>query len=325
MTPGSPPPPRVHLGIVAYVWGALHQDRLLLDCIAPAVADLRRQGLAHRFWLDRFDARGPHVFAVLTLAREAAPEIAGRLAARLSDHLAAHPSSKTLIPEQLARRHEETRQRRQCEADGRPGFAANNSFEIFEHPPRGYPFWLSAGLAGEEELWDLVADLTLWTIGRLAARPGSPAIAAARRWIASIDRELRLAGGRPEEYWRYHVPTLIPDLFAAMGPEEKDAALTELAAGVGTRHPDLVQAWQEVATAGPVWPGLPRMINLILRGSPEPFLPWPLLREIDHCVLKQLGVPAVLQIPPTLYAWRRSSGEGRSLRNADPSGLAPLP
>lgn len=300
------PPPTVNLGIVTYVWGALYQDRLMLECLAPAVVELRRQGLARRFWLDRYDARGPHLFAVLALPREAMPETAARLSDRLGDYLAAHPSSETLTPEQLARRHEETRQRRQCEVDGRPGFAPNNSFEIFEHPPRGYPFWLSARLAGEEDLWDLVADLTLWTIGRLADRPGSPAMAAALRWIASVDRELCLAGARPADYWLHHVPTLIPDLFAGMGPEEQSAALTGLAADVGDRNPAFAQAWEEVAEVGPVWPGLPGMIRLILEGSAALSSPWPLLREIDHCVLKQLGVPAVLQIPMTLYAWRRN-------------------
>jgi hypothetical protein len=300
-------PPTVHLGMVAYVWGTQHQDRLMLECLAPAVAELRRQGLARGFFLDRYDARGPHLFAVLTVPREAMREIAGRLAERLGNHLAAHPSSAALTPEQLARRHEETRGRRQCELDGRPGFAANNSFEIFEHPPHGYPFWLSAGLTGEEELWDLVADLTLWAIGRLAARPGSPAIAAALRWVASVSRELRLAGVRPTDYWLHHAPTLIPDLFQEMEPEERAATLTELAADVGATNPAFAQAWREVDDAGPVWPGLPGMVRLILGGRTPLPSPWLLLREIDHSVLKQLGVPAALHITAALYAWRRSA------------------
>lgn len=288
----------VHLGITAYVWGAVHQDRLLLDCLAPAVAELRRQGLVRRFWLDRLDIRGPHVFALLGVPSEAAPGIAGRLEARLGEHLAAHPSTLEIAPERLARRHEETRGRRLCEVHRRPGFAANNSFEIFEHPARGYPFWLSAGLAGEDEMWDLLADLPLWTVGQLAARPGSPAMAAARRWIASVDRELRLAGHPPADYWRHHAASLIPDLFEGMGPEETAETLTRLAADVGDREPDLAQAWEET---GPVWPGLPELIRLAVPA-------WPLLREIDHITVKQLGVPAVLEIPMVLYAWRRNAG-----------------
>lgn len=300
---------RVRLGLVAYVWGALHQDRLLLECLAPLVAGLRRQGLASGFWFDRFDARGPHLFAVLTVPREEAAEIAGRLEEAIGAHLAAHPSFKIHTPEQLARRHEETRQRRPCEVDERPGFGLNNTFEIFEHPERGYPFWLSDGLAGEDELWDLVTDLTLWTIGQLAARPGSPATAAAQRHVASVSTELRRAGARPADYWLHHAPTLIPDLFTGMSPEQRAATLTDLAADVGAANPALAESWRE-AEAAPSWAGLPAMIRRILRGSggnPAIPPPWPLLREIDHIVLKQLGVPAVLQIPMVLYAWRRSA------------------
>lgn len=298
-------PPTVHLGLVAYVWGPLFQDRLLLECLAPAVAELRRDGLARRFWMDRYDARGPHIFAVLTVPREVAPEVSSWLAERLSEHLAAHPSTANLTTEQLARRHQETRQRRLCEAHGRPGFAANNSFEIFEHPPSGYPFSLSTGLDGEEELWDLVTDLTLWTIGLLADRPGSPAMAVARRWVASVDRELRLAGAQPSDYWRHHVRTLLPDLFEGLGPEETSAALTELVAGVRTTSPALLRAWQETAETGPVWPRLPELIRL-LGSRPALPAPWTLLREIDHALLKQLGLPVILHTPLVLYAWQRS-------------------
>jgi hypothetical protein len=298
----------VRLGIVVYLWGALHQDRLLVECLAPAVAELRRQGLARGFWFDRFDVRGPHLFAVLFVPRAAVPEISGRLAEQLGGHLAAHPSTKVHRPEHLARRDEESRLRRQCEPDGRPGLGVNNTFEIFEHPAGGYPFGLSAGLPAEDELWDRVAGLTLWAIGQLAARPGIPATAAAQRYVASVSAELRLAGARPADYWRYHVPTLIPDLFAGMSPEETDLALTALSADVGTRNPDLAAAWAEVAVTGSAWPGLAGLIHLILAGVGDGLAPpWPLLREIDHCVLKQLGVPSVLQIPPTLYAWRRGA------------------
>jgi hypothetical protein len=303
----SSPPPTVNLGMAVYVWGPRHQDRLLLECLAPALVELRRERLARAFCLDRGDARGPHIFAVITLPREAAPETAGRLAARIGSHLAAHPSTVTLTPEQLTRRHGESRLKRQCEMDGRPGFGTNNSFEIFEHPARGYPFGLSARLPGEEQLWDLVTDLTLWAIAQLTARPGSPAMAAALRWVASVERELRLAGVRPADYWRYHAATLIPDLLGTLEPEEQTAVLTELAADVGATSPTFAQAWQEIAEAGSVWPRLPGLVRLLLEGSPELPSPYLLPREITHIVLKQLGVPTILQIPLVLYAWRRSA------------------
>jgi hypothetical protein len=238
--------------------------------------------------------------------REAAAEIGRRLADRLGGHLAAHPSSVVLTADQLARRHQEVRQKRQCEVDGRPGFGANNSFEVFEHPARGYPFSLGAGLPGEEEMWGLAADLSLWAIGRLEARPGSPAMAAALLWAASVDRELHRAGVRPADSWHHHARTLVPDLFGRMGPDETDAALAELSAEVGTKNPAFARAWQEVAVTGPVWPRLPDLVRLVGVG-PTPPPSWSLLREINHTLLKQLGVPVALHLPLVLYAWRRSA------------------
>jgi hypothetical protein len=300
----------LNLGMAVYIWGPRHQDRLMLECLAPAVAQLRQQGLVSGFLVDRYDARGPHLFAVLIVPSEAAPEIADQLAARLEEHLTAHPSSEILTPKQLARRHAATRQRQQCEVDKRPGFAANNSFEIFEHPAHGYPFQLSATLAREEDkedLWDLLADLTLWTIGQLAVQPGSPAMATGLRWVASVARELRLSGVPPADYWRHHAVTLLPDLFSGRGPDDETTMLSALAVDIGVRNPVFARAWQETAETGPVWPRLPGMVRLILDGHPGLASPWPLLREIDHTVLKQLGLPTALQIPMVLYAWRQSA------------------
>jgi len=262
-----------HLGIVVYAWGALAQDQLLLDCLGPAAGELGRRGSARRFWFDRFDARGPHLFALLTVPPEAREEIAATLAARLAAHLAAHPSTLEIPAERLARLHGETRGKRQCEPDGRTGVAPNNSFEIFHHPERGYPFHLSAGLPDEEEIWNLAADLSLWTISQLAARPGSPAMAAARHWAASVSRELQRAGVRPADYWRYHAGSLIPGLLEGVGREEETSALASLASGLGAASSAFDRAWREMAAEAPVWPGLPRLIHLSVTSTLMPSPP----------------------------------------------------
>lgn len=292
-----------HLGIVVYAWGALAQDQLLLECLGPAAGELCRRGVARRFWFDRYDARGPHLFAMLTAPPEAREEIAATLASRLAAHLAAHPSTAEISPERLSWLHGETRGRRQCEPDGRPGVAPNNSFEIFEHPERGYPFHLSAGLPDEAEIWSLVADLSSWTIGQLAARPGSPAMAAARRWTASMSRELQRAGARPADYWRYHAGSLLPGLLEGVSPDEEASVLDALSSGLHAARPSFDQAWREAATKGPVWPGLPRLVQLATTANPAST--WALLREIDHVALKQLGLPVALHVPLALQTWRK--------------------
>ena len=306
----------VHIGAVVYLWGACHQDRFLLECLVPVVTELRRQGFIRGFLIDRYDARGPHIFTILTVPRAAAQETAARLATRFGNHLADHPSSELLTPEKLARRHTKTRLRQQCAVDGWPGFEANNSFEIFPNiRPGGYPFRLTSQLTREEKLWNLVTDLTFWTIDQLTARPGSPAMTAAWRWVASVEKELCLSGAHSADYWRYHIMTLLPDLFLGMRPEEETEALSLLASGAGGRAPAFLQAWQEVARDGSAWPGLPSMVRIILEGGPVVPSPWPLLREIDHIVLKQLGVPTALQIPLASLLGGRAQGRRHGVRN----------
>ena len=60
-----------YLGLVAYCWGQEQQDRLLTECLKPAMEEWRSSGLTRRFWFDRFDARGPHVLGLLTTTPEA--------------------------------------------------------------------------------------------------------------------------------------------------------------------------------------------------------------------------------------------------------------
>ncbi|HKI01912.1 MAG TPA: lantibiotic dehydratase C-terminal domain-containing protein [Thermoanaerobaculia bacterium] len=292
-------PEQVHLGAVVYVWGAAAQDRLLNRCLGPAAEELRRRGVASRFWFDRYDARGPHVFAVLTVRPERQEEISKALAGELRRFLDEQPSSEDLSPNRLAQLQSQTRGRLQCKLDGRPGIAANNSFEVFEHPWRGYPFHLSDGLPGEEELWELVSGLSLWTISRL----GPHARTATRLWTASVDREVRLADANTADYWRHHATTLLTPLSDGMSLEEQAAALDHLAKGVGALDPSFAEAWEETSTTGPVWPGLPRLVGLSLGDSERPAR-WSLFREIDHVTLKQLGLPVALHVPLVLYAWR---------------------
>ncbi|HEV2845701.1 MAG TPA: hypothetical protein VG477_12695 [Thermoanaerobaculia bacterium] len=287
------------LGLVAYVWGRGPQDRLLVEWLGPEAARLRREGLATGFWFDRYDARGPHVFSLFTVPCSAREEILPRITQGLAAHLAAHPSREALSPERLEKLHAQTRGRRQCEADGWPGFAANNSFVTFDHPARGYPFWLSAAAPEEEEIWNQAAEASLWAISRLAAglRPLPPAV----RWVEGVDRALREAGEDPGAYWRHHVSTLLLAWDGEAGDE--DLALLAEALGEGQKR-TFARLWEEAERTADGAPPAAPLVRLILAAPAE--RRWPLLREIDHVTLKQLGLPVILHAPLALYAWLRS-------------------
>lgn len=291
----------VRLGVAVYVWGTAAQDRLLVEWLGPEAERLCREGLAVRLWFDRYDARGPHVFAVLTLPPAAGPEVRRRIEESLAVHLAACPSTDPLSARQLERLHEQTRGRKQCEADGRSGFAPNNSFVTFDHPAQGYPFHLSEGLAAEEDLWQRVSETSFWAVRQLSR--GSLPVARAACWTAGVDRALWESGESSGAYWRHHLSTLL-----SLEGGARDDDLAVLAGSLGEdRRQDLARLWRGPEGEGGEEPPVAALIRLVL--AAPAVRPWPLLREIDHVTLKQLGLPVGLHVPLLLYAWsRRRSG-----------------
>lgn len=294
-----------HTGCNVYFWGEREQDRLLVECLGPMADELREEGLADRFWYDRFDARGPHVFALFTGPDVAAQEVAHRLTRRLEGYLAEQPSG-LLLQEEAATRHAETRGKELCPVDGLPGLAANNSYVLFDQPERGYPFALATGLANADELWDLLGDLARTAVRQLASRPGEVPTGAAMRWIAGLDLELRRAG-MAGDYWRYHATTLLVGLADHLANGEEEV-LDSVPRSVGSRNQETFGRIWEDASARPLsGPLLPRLVDLTLTDDRRP-LPrrLALLREAVHCFLKQLGLPVRSHIPVVLYAWHRA-------------------
>jgi hypothetical protein len=295
-----------NLGLVVYSWGPRNQDRLIVECLGPAVRELIEAGLASRFWFDRFDARGPHVLFLVSLEDDHFQAARERLAEQVEAYLSAHPSEEVLTPEDLADRHAGCRGKVQCEADARPGFGANNSFVLFEHGPRDYPFWLSAGVAEEERIWSLLSDLAFWAIDQLAARPGRVPFEAAVRWSAELDRALRAAGLEPAGYWRYHATTLILGLDERLETKEEEV-LASLPGSVGEKNLSAFERiWSESAN---VWPSVSTLVHLVFQGDRKAARQWALLREIVHGLFKQLSLPVRLHIPVVLFGWHQNVAE----------------
>jgi hypothetical protein len=295
----------VHVAVTTYFWGPRHQDRLLRDCLGPLAAAMRREGMADRFWFDRYDTRGPHVVAVLTTDGPAAA-VSDRIRSRLEPYLLAHPSDTVLRPEELAARHAETGGHVHFTADAQPGFGENNSCAVFAHDPRGYPFRTGEGLRCANELWQILDRQAFWVIEELAAHPGGTPFAAALRWAAAFDREITAAAPDVAGYWHYHAGTLLPAM--REHPEEATERMATTSPSViGARNLEVFSAvwsradadWSrradlrrlaEIAFGEPGWPAARRLA---------------LLREVFHFTFKQLGVPVSQHIPAVLFAWHR--------------------
>ncbi|HEX6039514.1 lantibiotic dehydratase C-terminal domain-containing protein [Longimicrobium sp.] len=286
-----------HLACNVYQWGRPSADRLLAECLAPEVLALRREGLARSFWFQRFDARGPHLFVLVAAPAGQGGALRTRLDARLAAWLARHPCPERLPDDVLAARHAQCRGKQLSALDAEPGFALNNTVAWAAHPAHGYPLWLTAGVAEEEALWDLLSGLAAWT----AAGTGS-----AVRWVADVDAALRRAHPEAGGAWPHHASTLLMDLEERMA---RDAAvvLDALPRVIGAGNAARFGSVWDAAERGPsAWAPLPELLRIILADdgrSPDARLR--LLREVNHGVLGQLGQPVAAHVPLVLFAWTR--------------------
>ena len=292
-----------HLVCNIHHWGREPENLFLAGCLSPAVRELRQAGLARRFWFQRFDARGPHLFLLLGAAAGRADELRARLGARMEAWLAAHPSTEPFTDEEIRTRHGQCRGKRLCALDEGDDLVPNNSLRWAPHPTDGYPLRFTAGAAGETEIWELLSDLAAWSVDGL-----SSSSVAAVRWIAAVDTELRRA--RPDladMYWRRHATTLLSSLEARLERGEEAAVLDALPRWVGTRNAAMFgRTWDAVEQESGVCPPLRRLLELgFAYDGRTDAARIALLREVSHSVLGQLGQPVFLHVPLVLYAWMR--------------------
>lgn len=290
-----------HLACNVHHRGRRAEDRLLAECLAPAVRELRAEGLLERFWFQRFDARGPHLFLLLGTPPGRADALRGRLGPRLEAWLAAHPSEETLSDDELRTRHGQCRGKVLTVLDAGPGFAPNDTVHWAPHPPRGYPLAIAEGVADFDGLWRLLSDVAVWSLGRLADGTG-----VAVRWTAAMDAELRRAWPEAEGYWRYHASTLLVGLDERLQADEA-AVLDALPRILGARNAATFgPAWEAAEGGESVWEPLPDLLRIVFaddgRAMPERLH---LLREINHSVLGQLGQTVAARLPLVLFAWMR--------------------
>lgn len=291
-----------HLACNVHHRGRDAENRLLAGSLAPAVRELRRAGVARRFWYQRFDARGPHLFVLLGAAPGRADELRAAVDARLRAWIDAHPSTEALSDDELATRHGQCRGKQLCALDEEEGMAANDTVAWAPHPADGYPYRHTAGAAGEAELWERLSDLAEWSIGGLGDATGT-----AIRWIAAVDTELRRAHpGVADAYWRRHAGTLLRGLGERLERDE-EAVLDSLPRAVGERNAAAFgRAWRAAEEGEAVWPPLRRLLELVLADDGRTdAVRIALLREVNHSVLAQLGQPVALHVPLVLYGWMR--------------------
>jgi len=286
-----------HLGANVYLWDRPEQNRFLTRCLQPALRELRREGRVQRFWFDRFDARGPHLFLLFAVLPGSFSPLRDELADRWTVYLRESPAAPGPAPDEIAERHRQTRGGKLCAADALPGLAENHSFLLFEQSAEGYPFGRISGQAAMEDLWWLLDALSLWALEEVERRAGGVPTAAAVRWMAALDRALR-ARGAADEYWRYHAATLLPGL----GESRDGREIERLGQRIGAESLRLFSRLWEGEPAEARWPDCSRLVDLAF-GDRRERPCFPALRQIVHSTWKQLGLRTSQEIPLVLFAW----------------------
>jgi Lantibiotic biosynthesis dehydratase C-term len=290
------------LGLAVYCWDRSDQDKLVANWLGPMVEQLDRLDLVESLWFDRFDVRGPHLSVVLATAGDLQP-IAEQVRSSLSGYLARWPSANGLTEHQLRDRHEACRGRQQGPADRLPGFAANNTFEIYEHPEDDFPFGLGRGYSADRPFWAAVDAISRSNIGALKKNTPTPTRDAIRL-VAELHKALSSEGRDAEGFWRHHSASLLPGLKRRLDIEELSAS-SDVSGWIGETNR---------ARFAPIFDGVrraevgPRTLAALAPGEDRGG-DWHLLREVVHSLTKQLGLPVVLEIPLILFAWSRSLEE----------------
>jgi hypothetical protein len=299
----------VHVGTNVYCWDQEAQNRLLAECLGPLTEELRQDFGFTRFWFDRFDARGPHIVALFSVPLGADLIVAERLENRLLAYLAIHSRPGATLRKQVETRHESCLGMALCDVDSEPGIADENSYRIFWHSSWGYPYRLTRGLPPNvaAETWELIDELTRWTVAQIAMNPAESPVRKAVLWLASFERLLREMHPDAESYWKFHASTLLFGIPQQLEKDERQV-YAGLDSAIRPNNERVFSAlWEEDRRSGPCWPPLRDLIECVItQAEPPERSPWRLAREIVHWTLKQLCLYVASEIPLVLYAWRRN-------------------
>lgn len=290
-----------HLALNVYRPGRAAQDRLLAECLAPAARALLDGGALDRFWYQRFDARGPHLFVLLSGTGAGLARARARLDADLAAWLAADPSTEAASDDELRALHAALRGKVLCALDAEPGFAPPDTWAWAPQPDDGYPMRLFAGTPDPEGLWRALTEVTLWSTTRLAG-----AADAAVRWIAAVDHALRRHGAPADAYWRHHAATLLTGMDERLR-EDEARVLAALPGVVGERNGrTFARIWAQVEADAAAWAPVDALVGRVLAPDARTDASRRvLLRELNHSVLSQLGQPVRLHVPLVVYGWLR--------------------
>jgi Lantibiotic biosynthesis dehydratase C-term len=300
--------PAIAVGANVYLWTQKAQNDLLVDSLEPLAREFAANDRTIRFWFDRFDARGPHLVVLFQAPAPAHESVAQRLAEVLSQFLVGHGTASGVSRSEIEHRHAACKGAILCDLDAQPGFAPENSWELFRQRAEDYPYRITARFppSHARAFWEVIPDLCHWSVRQLAADPERGAPRTGLEFVAALDLHLFASGLDVEGFWRFYAGTLMFNVPArlASDPAEFLAALPKV---VGEHNRSVFdRVWRSSQLTPCSWPRLGELIDLAAVPHTAGFQqPWRPLREVVHWALKYLGVSVRAEIPLILYAWHR--------------------
>lgn len=293
---------QVNLAANVYCWDLEQQNRTLVSCLAPLLAELERSGTPCRLFFDRHDVRGPHLLLLLTVPSSARAAVGRLLAARLEAFLAGLEPPRTTAEEALLC-HQAIRGRTFAPPDRAEGLAEPGSFVLFEQPENDWPFAFAAALspAVRQAVWAGADRLARGVIERLAAGGGQIAVAQAALLVAAFDEAWGPADDRAA-FWRFYCGTFLPGLEEELARDPDP--LPRIEAGIGKNREVFDRVWAARAKAA-AWPEVELWVRALREGHREDGR-WRLPRELLHTTLKQIMLHPRTELPLAFYAWHRS-------------------
>jgi hypothetical protein len=278
------------------------QKRLLLDNLRFWARDAGSQGIANLFWYRRFDARGPHVFAVFggdpCLRQFFEPRVSAFLRECHGGGLAAAD---------IQRRHRRCRGLTLCAPDHEPGFAQMKSCVAFELGPGDYPLSLTTQLECKAIFWQCVDSLTFWLLDQVKRGTGPSAAVAC---CCGIEISLRCCGMPMQDFWRSHAHKLLPVLARREMNSDKAKDWLQLALSEHNSRV-LSRLWNQIDRQ--IETGVETMKSLVNAVILDrQITSWDgklaILIETLDLIFHQLWLPQSVQTVIILYAWRQSMG-----------------
>ncbi len=292
----------MYLGCAVYLFSAHAQNRFLTECLAPLADELLKARLRGKFVCDRNDLRGPHINVIFGVIPGRRDELRLRMEDAVAQHLSRVPCTTPPAESEILARHDACSAKFLTIADRALGIAHNNTYCVFDHEERGYPFVLTEKMQWEQEevFWQLHENLVLWSLGELASGCGS---VAAVRWVAALDRASVCNLERASSWFGFVVNRLAPQLARKVrsGEVSSSALMALVGRANATNFSQIFVASHARFGAVPDLKPLMRFFN----GDDESLFEngQSLQYDIVRSILQILGLNVREEVPLLVYAW----------------------